>query len=163
MSDENNFRPCPRPWTGDNGTASDCIAKGHCGCEYWNASMTDARELLRECRTFVDDMWRCSGYKENSEPDKRWEADRAGLISRIDAFLAQPAASEVRVPEGWKIERINKPPFKYINLRSPDGCVAVVGNADMNPKNVLYKLADAMLAAKEDKPPATMAAAREGK
>ena len=104
----------------------------------------DARKLCQAC----EDAARLC--------DKIWEQDygtagagssaACALSIRSSCRHAQPAASAVRVPEGWKLERGNKPPFKTIIVKSPDNYVAVVSDTDRNPAIVLYKLADAMLA-----------------
>ena len=32
VRDEYSEKPCPYPIPGDDGTAKDCVSKGHCGC-----------------------------------------------------------------------------------------------------------------------------------
>lgn len=49
------------------------------------------------------------------------------------------------IPEGWKIERTNKFPFKSIELTAPNGFATVIYSHDRNPENILYMLADAIL------------------
>lgn len=41
-ADAAKMLPCPFPWRGDNGSRSDCIKQGHCGCGYTTAEICDA-------------------------------------------------------------------------------------------------------------------------
>lgn len=50
------------------------------------------------------------------------------------------------VPDGWKIERVDKPPFKRILVKAPNGYSTIADSIATNPENILYMLADAMLA-----------------
>jgi hypothetical protein len=37
---------CPRPFTSDDGTQSQCVERGHCGC---SAAVCDHKQLARSC------------------------------------------------------------------------------------------------------------------
>jgi hypothetical protein len=39
---------CPSPSEGDNGTITDCIQKGHCGCVY--STMREMKGIIRSIR-----------------------------------------------------------------------------------------------------------------
>lgn len=47
---------------------------------------------------------------------------------------------------GWKIERASDPVFKAILVQAPNGYTASVTRMDRNPSNILYMLAEAILA-----------------
>lgn len=57
-----------------------------------------------------------------------------------------------RVPEGWKIERVDCKPFRSILIESPNGCGVLVYSHARNPENVLYMLAEALLSAAPEAP-----------
>ena len=46
---------------------------------------------------------------------------------------------------GWKFEKIHKPPFHYILVTAPNGYSAHLSQYGMNPENVFYMLAEALL------------------
>lgn len=54
-------------------------------------------------------------------------------------------AQQDMMPTGWSINRRNSLPFHRIEIKAPNGYVAVVDSMDTNPANVLYMLADALL------------------
>lgn len=62
-----------------------------------------------------------------------------------DAGAAPQAAFQSL--RGWKIERTDSKPFKRITITAPNGHAAVVDSLARNPENILYMLADALLAA----------------
>ena len=57
------------------------------------------------------------------------------------------ATGTPQIPKGWDAYPMHGHVVKAYNVKSPDGCVAFVKANDPNPKNVLFKLVDALLAA----------------
>ena len=74
------------------------------------------------------------------------EFTRVKLVHPNRAALSA-ATPPAAVPQGWKIEHRDSKPFKLINITAPNGYSSTVGSHERNPMNVLYMLADALLAA----------------
>ncbi len=55
--------------------------------------------------------------------------------------------AECLVPEGWIIERSDRPPFKRITIKTPNGYSCICDSVELYPENILYMLAEALIAA----------------
>ncbi|HEV2612501.1 MAG TPA: hypothetical protein VGU61_19725 [Noviherbaspirillum sp.] len=70
-------------------------------------------------------------------------------LAALDSAQAAPAGA----PEGWTIERADQKLFKAIKIKAPNGFTAIASSIAINPENVLYMLADALLAAAPQQDP----------
>ena len=50
-----------------------------------------------------------------------------------------------KVPDGWKIKKVDNPPFNYMEIIAPNGWSTIVGSHERNPMNILYLLAEALI------------------
>ena len=82
----------------------------------------------------------CCGVPEKLCSNDKWKVNMEGLIKTV-----WRAAQQDMIPTGWSIDRRNSLPFHRIEIKAPNGYVAVVDSMDTNPANVLYMLADALL------------------
>jgi len=83
----------------------------------------------------------------------------ADLIEAVlDSIRTAGAAAAMPprdIPEGWVIQRKDKPPFKRIEIIAPNKYSTIVDSLQMNPENILYMLAEQLLndtAAQGEKP-----------
>ncbi len=82
----------------------------------------------------------CCGVPEKLCSNDQWKVNMEGLIKAV-----WRAAQQDMVPTGWSIDRREVGPFHRIDVKSPEGYIAVVDSLDTNPGLILYKLADAIL------------------
>lgn len=87
----------------------------------------------------------CCGIEDKFCNTDEWKVNMESLIKTV-----WRAAQEDMILQDWSITRRPMPPFNRIEIKAPNGYVAVVDQLDSNPANILYMLADALLNTTEE-------------
>lgn len=95
-------------------------------------------ELLKQAEALR--VRSCCGIEDKFCSTDEWKVNMESLIKTV-----WRAAQQDMILKDWTITRRHSPPFHRIEIKAPNGYVAVVDSMEANPANVLYLLADALL------------------
>jgi len=96
-----------------------------CGCE---------NILIKSRKTVIIECGQCEAL-----------VVRQDIFNAVTTWNKRPEPGPRVILEGWRIERVDTPPFQRIVFVTPHGYSSVADSLGTNPENVLYLLGAALL------------------